>query len=236
MRRFGMNPAEPALGLTRGIEQPVAASPQPYSRSSELSDLLTHIARSKGLLSGPAIDVYVSNKVTLIQGAVGTPGDCVLLARVLALQPEVQQIDNRLVAVGLPQTRVENRGGGKDRGHPDGSPHVTGIPGSHHEPGSAPGKTADAAMEFSSGPISIVNPATNSATVAYSLGGSAFTIPPGYGQNFHEDRARVIRFSPGANRDEVQYRLHTGLYTFTSTDHGWELHHSNLSLPLSGIQ
>ena len=87
---------------------------------------------------------------------------------------------------------------------------------------------ADAAIKFSGGPISIVNPATNTKTLSYSLGGAAFTIPPGYGQNFHEDRAWAIRFSPGGNRDDVLYRLQTGLYTFTSTDHGWELYHSKL--------
>jgi hypothetical protein len=105
------------------------------------------------------------------------------------------------------------------------TPSSTGI---HHEAGPNTGKTADAATKPSGGPISIINPAKNTATLSYSLGGDAFTIPPGYRQNFHEDRAWAIRFSPGVNRDDVRYRLHTGLYTFTSTDHGWELYHSKL--------
>jgi hypothetical protein len=195
---------EPALGLAPGAAPPAASPQQPYSRSPELSDRLTQIARRKGLLFGPGIDVYVSNNVALIQGAVGTPSDSTLLAGLLALEPEVLRIDNRLVALGPNQT------------------------GTQHEARPNPGKTADAATKFSGGPITIINPATNTATPSYTLDGQAFTIAPGYGQNFHEDRAWVIRFSRGANRDEVQYPLHSGLYTFTSTDHGWELYHSKL--------
>jgi len=77
-----------------------AARPQPYTRSAELSALLTRIARSKGILSSQGIDVYMSNNVARLQGTVRSPADCVLLANVLALEPEVRQIDNRLVAEG----------------------------------------------------------------------------------------------------------------------------------------
>ena len=161
-----------------------------------------------------------------MQGAVGTPGDRVLMAKVLALEPEVQQIDNHLVAIGPTRPMAENPGGGQ--GPPGGGQQGTDSTGPHHEAGPNTGKTADAATKFSGGPISIINPATNTTTLTYSLGGDAFTIPPGYRQNFHEDRAWAIRFSPGANRDEVQYRLHSGLYTFTDTNHGWELYHSKL--------
>jgi len=61
---------------------------------------LTRIARTKGMLSGQGIDVYLSNNVARLEGTVRTPGDCVLLASVLALEPGVRQIDNRLVAEG----------------------------------------------------------------------------------------------------------------------------------------
>ena len=96
----------PALGLRapgtpgRGSAPPAASPQQPYSRSPELSDRLTQIARTKGLLFGPAIDVYVSNNVALMQGAVGTPGDSTQLATALAHEPGVLRIDNRLVALG----------------------------------------------------------------------------------------------------------------------------------------
>ena len=216
----------PVLGLTPQ-SAPAAASPgQPYFRSAELSDRLTQIARSRGLLFGPAINVYVSNNVALIQGAVGTLSDSNQLATALAHEPGVLQIDNRLVALGSVQATAPDPSGG--RGPAGGAQPGTGGAGTQHEAGPNTGKTADATIKFSSGPISIINPATNTASLSYSLGGDAFTIAPGYGQNFHEDRAWAIRFSPGTNRDEVQYRLHTGLYTFTSTDHGWELYHSKL--------
>ena len=215
-----------AHGLTPGSAPPAASPQQPYSRSAELSDRLTQIARTKGLLFGPAIDVYVSNNVALIQGAVGTPSDSTQLATALAHEPGVLRIDSRLVALGSIQATARDPSGGQ--GPPGGGQQGTSGAGTRHEAGPNTGKTADTATQFSGGPISIINPATNTATLSYSLGGDTFTIPPGYHQNFHEDRARTIRFSPGANRDEVQYRLHTGLYTFTSTDHGWELYHSKL--------
>jgi hypothetical protein len=216
----------PLVGAGRGSAPPAASPRQPYSRSAELSDRLTQIARTKGLLFGPTIDIYVSNNVALIQGAVGTTSDSTQLATALAHEPGVLRIDNRLVALGSVQATAQDPSEGQ--GPPGGGQQGTDSTGPHHEAGPNTGKTADAATKFSGGPISIINPATNNTTLTYSLGGDAFTIPPGYRQNFHEDRAWAIRFSPGANRDEVQYRLHSGLYTFTDTNHGWELYHSKL--------
>ncbi len=84
------------------------------------------------------------------------------------------------------------------------------------------------AANFSGGPITITNPATNNVTLSYTLDGVAYTIAPGYTQDFSEDRAWVIQFSRGANLNEVQYGLQSGLYSFTSTDQGWELYRSEL--------
>jgi hypothetical protein len=112
-----MGAAEEGLEMLPGIVPPAAspaaarqygtgaASPgshgvQSYTRSERLSDFLTRIARSKGILAGQAIDVYLSNNVALVQGAVHRPGDRVLLANVLNLEPEVSRIDNRLVVEG----------------------------------------------------------------------------------------------------------------------------------------
>ncbi len=190
----------PTLGLRapgtpgRGSAPPVAGPQQPYYRSPELSDRLTQIARTKGLLFGPAIDVYVSNNVALIQGAVGTPSDSTQLATALAHEPGVLRIDNRLVALGSIQAAAQDPSAGQ--GPPGGGQQGSGGAETQHEAGPNTGKTADAATKFSGGPISIINPATNTATLSYSLGGDPFTIPPGYGQNFHEDRAWAIRFSP----------------------------------------
>jgi hypothetical protein len=215
----------PALRLTPGSAPPTASPELAYARSKVLSDRLTQIAQTKGLLFGPAIDVYVSNNVALIQGAVGTPSDSIQLATALAHEPGILRIDNRLVALGDIRAWVQDPSGGQS---PPGVGQQGTGGGPQHEAGPNTGKAADAPTKLSGGPISIINPATNTAALNYSIGGDAFTIPPGYRQNFHEDRAWAIRFSPGANRGEVQYRLHTGLYTFTSTDHGWELYHSKL--------
>ena len=81
---------------------------------------------------------------------------------------------------------------------------------------------------FSGGAITITNPATNNVTLSYTLDGTAYTIPPGYSQELREDRAWVIQFSRGANLGQAEYGLQSGLYSFTSTDHGWELYRSEL--------
>ena len=87
---------------------------------------------------------------------------------------------------------------------------------------------------FSGGPIKIVNPAKNGVTLSYMLNGNAFTMPPGYSQEFQEDRAWVIEFSPGANMDQTRYGLQSGVYKFASTDHGWDLYRSNVPANGSG--
>ena len=81
---------------------------------------------------------------------------------------------------------------------------------------------------YSDGTIKIVNPARNGATLNYMLNGNVFSNPPGCSQDIREDRAWVIRFSRGANLDEVQYWLPSGVYTFACTDHGWDLFRSEL--------
>ena len=100
--------AAPAVGPAALMMPDVQGGPprafgsQPYVRSPELSALLTRIARSKGMLSGEGIDVYMSNRAARLEGVVRTPANRVLLANVLALEPEVRQIDNRLVPEGNP--------------------------------------------------------------------------------------------------------------------------------------
>ena len=84
------------------------------------------------------------------------------------------------------------------------------------------------AANFSGGPITIFNPPTNTVTLSYTLDGTAYTIPPGYIQELVEDRAWAIQFSRGANLSQAQYGLQSGLYSFKSTDHGWELYRSDL--------
>jgi hypothetical protein len=105
----GMVPAEqgPGIGPTAAFHRVAAGmgstsvrSRQPSVRSPDLSDRLTRIARAKGMLSGEGIDVYLSNSGAILRGTVRAPGNSVLLANLLALEPEVQQIDNQLVVEG----------------------------------------------------------------------------------------------------------------------------------------
>ena len=98
-------PPRPAVAFTAvesGASAAVAsaARPQPFVFSAGLSALMTRIARSKGILAGQGIDVYMSNHVARMQGVIRLPADAVLLANVLALEPDVQNIDNRLVLEG----------------------------------------------------------------------------------------------------------------------------------------
>jgi hypothetical protein len=76
---------------------PRSAIIQPYIRSPILSERLTRIARSKGALSASNIDVYMRNSSALVQGTVPTEADGALLSSVLALEPGLQHIDNRLI-------------------------------------------------------------------------------------------------------------------------------------------
>jgi hypothetical protein len=73
-----------------------AARAEPFVRSPELSDRLTRIARTKGMLAGPAIDVYLSGNVAMMRGLVHRHADRVLLGNVMGLEPDVSRIDNRL--------------------------------------------------------------------------------------------------------------------------------------------
>jgi hypothetical protein len=77
---------------------------------------------------------------------------------------------------------------------------------------------------FSGSPITITNPATNGVSLNYTLDGVAYTIAPGSSQDFREDRAWVVQFSRGGNLDQARYGLTSGLYSFTGTEHGWELY------------
>ena len=232
-------PAEPAPGvgapstLGRGVG-PLAARPQqPFARSPGLSDRLTQIARSKGILPGQGIDVYLSNNVALLHGTVRAPSDRLLLANILALEPEVRQVDNRLVAFGPTGSLAEASGGFQGQGHPGGGQQGiekqgTGHTGTPYEARRSLGGTEDAGAGFSGGPITITNPATSKVTLSYTLDGTAYTIPPGYRQNLREDRAWVVQFSRGTNLGQARYSLQSGRYSFTSTDHGWELYRNEL--------
>jgi len=97
--------------IGRGVNRAVATRAEPYLRSPELSDRLTRIARTRGMLSGPAIDVYLSGNIALVQGVVRTAANRTVLANVLGLEPDVSQIDNRLVVQGYGSRRSNGSAG-----------------------------------------------------------------------------------------------------------------------------
>jgi hypothetical protein len=83
-----------------GMPQVTPMRQQTSTRSADLSDLMTRTARTKGMLVGGGIDVYVNEKVARMSGTVRTPHDRALLATLLALEPGVAQVDNQLVVEG----------------------------------------------------------------------------------------------------------------------------------------
>ena len=81
---------------------------------------------------------------------------------------------------------------------------------------------------FSGAPIKIVNPPANKVTLSYMLNGASYSIPVGQSQELREDRLWVIDFSRGEKFGQARYSLEPGVYSFTMTDHGWELYHKPL--------
>ena len=73
-------------------------------------------------------------------------------------------------------------------------------------------------------PIRIINPASNTATLNYTLNGFPYTIPPGHSQELNDDRPWVIEFPRGNGLGIGRYSLQPGRYHFTNTPNGWELY------------
>jgi hypothetical protein len=101
----GMTPNAPTMPgwsfATGQNDNRAAASVDTFTRSPELSDRLTRIARSRGMLVGPVIDVLVSGNVAMVQGKVRTQANRLLLGNIVGLEPDVSRIDNRLTVSGF---------------------------------------------------------------------------------------------------------------------------------------
>ncbi len=78
-----------------------AARSTAWVRSARLSELVTRVAQGRNLLAGQGINVYVSDHLAVLQGAVRTADYRDLLANVVNLEPGVWQVENRLT-VGPP--------------------------------------------------------------------------------------------------------------------------------------
>lgn len=81
------------------------------------------------------------------------------------------------------------------------------------------------------GPVRILNPASNEATLSFTVNGQRYTVPPGRHQDLPAAAGQVIEFHRGGDRGSARYLLHGGLYTFTPTDQGWELYHTSPAAP-----
>jgi hypothetical protein len=106
--------ATPTVTASRGTILMASPSPaagtKPFVRATELSNMLTRLARSRDMLVGERIDVYLSNEVALLRGTVRSSLDRATLANVLSLEPGVSQIDNQL-EVAAPGDLSSNRTG-----------------------------------------------------------------------------------------------------------------------------
>ena len=105
MQGAGVTPGATAgatwnYALGQSVNRAGAAHAEPYVHSPELSARLTRIARMHRMLTGEAIDVYLSGNTALVQGVVRTAADRRVLGNVLGLEPDVSRIDNRLVVQG----------------------------------------------------------------------------------------------------------------------------------------
>lgn len=81
------------------------------------------------------------------------------------------------------------------------------------------------------GPVRILNPASNEAALSFTVNGQRYSVPPGHHQDLPAAAGQVIEFHRGGNRGPARYSLQGGLYTFTPTDQGWELYHTSPTLP-----
>jgi hypothetical protein len=105
--------AVPTVPYPRGLAFAASASPArtPSAvRSTELSDRMTRIARSREMLVSRGIEVSMQGDIAVLQGTVHTPGEAVLLVNVLSLEPKVRRIDNRLAVGSNEANSADNRG------------------------------------------------------------------------------------------------------------------------------
>ncbi len=73
----------------------------------------------------------------------------------------------------------------------------------------------------------VVNPETNGVALKYRVNGVSHSIAPGESQEFAAP-GQVIEFDRGGGTGLARYALSGGVYTFTPTEHGWELYRSPL--------
>ena len=69
----------------------------------------------------------------------------------------------------------------------------------------------------------LVNPASNGATLAFQVNGQPYTLAPGTQQEVLAGPGAEIAFGRGGPLGVARYSLSGGVYDFTPTPGGWEL-------------
>ncbi len=72
----------------------------------------------------------------------------------------------------------------------------------------------------------VVNPADNGVTLSFMVDSQVYSVAPGAHQDVVGGPDRVITFDRGDSRGTGRYALRAGTYTFTPSQSGWELYHT----------
>ena len=106
---------------------------------------------------------------------------------------------------------------------------VLGMPIGAGQP--EPESTADFSKRVKSG-VLLTNPAENSVEINYVLGNNSYSMKAGYTQTLAEGQKWVIKFNRGESFGQAQYTLEDGTYAFGTSDKGWELYKSGVSVTI----
>lgn len=74
--------------------------------------------------------------------------------------------------------------------------------------------------------FTVINPPKSDSALSFSLGGQIYTLEPGFQKEFRLSPSAIIEFDRGGAFGRARYMVGDGIYTFTPTDRGWELYHS----------
>ena len=74
--------------------------------------------------------------------------------------------------------------------------------------------------------FTVINPPKSDSALSFSLGGQVYTLEPGSRKEFRLSPSPIIEFDRGGAFGWARYTVGDGTYTFTPTDRGWELYHS----------
>jgi len=74
--------------------------------------------------------------------------------------------------------------------------------------------------------VTVVNPPESTSALSFSLAGQVYTLEPSSRKEFRASQGSIVEFDRGGAFGRARYTVSDGIYTFTPTDRGWELYHS----------